>query len=145
VTDVVWKSNCPHPLNISKVAVGCRTLDALAKRQLARLTDGVVPIVTRFRPKRAEELVGGSIYWIVKHRITARQAIVGFAERAEDRRTIIRLDPELVPVRACVRRAHQGWRYLPAADAPIDLDGDEDGLAMLPPRLSMKLAGLALI
>ena len=61
------------PLNISKVAVGCASLDALRARQAQRLADGVVPIVTRFRPKRADELVGGSIYWIVKHRIAARQ------------------------------------------------------------------------
>jgi hypothetical protein len=96
-------------------------------------------------PKRADELVGGSIYWIVKHRITARQAILGFEIRAEDRRTLIRLDPALVPVRAHPKRAHQGWRYLAAADAPPDLDGDDDGLMALPSRLSMKLAGLALI
>jgi hypothetical protein len=133
------------PLNISKVAVGCGSLDALAARQRARLAGGVVPIVTRFRPKRADELLGGSIYWIVKHRLTVRQAILGFAEREDDRRTIIRLDPELVPVRARPKRAHQGWRYLLAADAPPDLDGDDDGLLALPPLLSMKLAGLALI
>ena len=134
------------PLNISKVAVGCGSLDALAARQRSRLAGGVVPIVTRFMPKRADELVGGSIYWIVKHRITARQSILGFATREEDRRTIIRLDPELVPVRARPKRAHQGWRYLAAADAPPDLgDGDDDGLLMLPPDLSMKLAALALI
>ena len=134
------------PLNMSKVAVGCASFDALAKRQRLRLSDGVVPIVTRFMPKRADELVGGSIYWIVKHRITARQAILGFATREEDRRTVIRLDPELVPVRARAKRAHQGWRYLAGADAPPDLgDGDDDGLAALPPRLSTKLAALLLI
>jgi hypothetical protein len=141
----VRKSNCPPQLNISKVAVGCGSLDALAARQRQRLAGGVVPIVTRFMPKRADELLGGSIYWIVKHRITARQAIIGFAICEEDRRTIIRLDPELVPVRARPKRAHQGWRYLAAADAPPDLDGDDDGLLALPPGLSMKLAGLALI
>ncbi|MEA3041091.1 MAG: hypothetical protein QOC65_580 [Sphingomonadales bacterium] len=139
------KSNCPPPLNISKVAVGCGSFDALAERQKLRLADGVVPIVTRFMPKRADELLGGSIYWIVKHRITARQAILGFAVREEDRRTIIRLHPELVPVKARPKRAHQGWRYLAAVDAPPDLDGDDDGLTSLPPGLSMKLAGLALI
>jgi len=133
-------------LNISKVAVGCASFDALAKRQRMRLTDGVVPIVTRFMPKRADELVGGSIYWIVKHRITARQAILGFTAREEDRRTVIRLDPELVAVTARAKRAHQGWRYLAAVDAPPDLgDGDDDGLAALPPRLSNKLASLLLI
>src|SRR3546814_8148249 len=87
------------PHQISKVGVGCRTFEALRKRQEARLSDGVVPITTRFRPTRADELIGGSIYWIVKHRLAARQTILGFAD-GEDRRTIIRLDPKLVPVRA---------------------------------------------
>jgi hypothetical protein len=132
-------------LNISKVAVGCASLDALAARQRLRLADGIVPIVTRFRPKRADELIGGSIYWIVKHRIAARQAIVGFADRSEDRRTIIRLDPLLVPVRALPKRAHQGWRYLEPADAPLDLDGDDSGLAEMPPALTARLVALALI
>ena len=131
-------------LNISKVAVGCASFDALKRRQELRLVDGVVPISTRFKPKRADELIGGSIYWIIKHRVTARQTILGFAE-TEERRTIIRLDPKLVPVRAWPKRAHQGWRYLAAADAPQDFDGAEDGLAGLPPALLNKLSALALI
>jgi hypothetical protein len=131
-------------LNISKVAVGCASLEALATRQRTRLSGGVVPLVTRFRPKRADELIGGSVYWIVKHRLAARQTIIGFAER-EDRRTVIRLAPELVPVRAVPRRAHQGWRYLPSEDAPADLEGDESGLAELPPTLTARLSALALI
>ena len=131
-------------LNISKVAVGCASLDALRKRQAARATGGVVPIVTRFRPKRADELIGGSIFWILQHRITARQTILGFEEREEDRRTIIRLDAELVPVRPYPKRAHQGWRYLPREDAPADLaEGDVE--AELPPTLARTLAALALI
>jgi hypothetical protein len=133
------------PLNISKVAVGCASLEALTARQRLRLSGGIVPIVTRFRPKRADELIGGSIYWIVKHRISVRQTILGFADREEDRRTIIRLDPLLVPVRAQAKRAHQGWRYLDPADAPLDLDGDETGLADLPAELTARLAALALI
>ncbi|MBA3677845.1 MAG: DUF1489 domain-containing protein [Sphingosinicella sp.] len=132
------------PLNMSKVAVGCASLDTLKRRQEARLSDGVVPVVTRFRPKRADELIGGSIYWIVKHRLAARQTILGFAD-GSDRRTIIRLDPLLVPVRAIPKRAHQGWRYLDAADAPRDFDGEDEGLAALPPGLMVKLSALALI
>jgi hypothetical protein len=131
-------------LNISKVAVGCASFDALRKRQESRLSAGVVPITTRFRPKRADELIGGSIYWIVKHRITARNTIIGFAE-GEDRRTIIHLDPQLVPVKARPKRAHQGWRYLTADDAPLDFDGDDAGLSALPPDLVVKLSALALI
>lgn len=132
-------------LHISKVAVGCASVQALQARQDARRQGGYVPLVTRFRPTRADELVGGSIYWIIKHRIVARQTILGFAENESDRRTIIRLDPDLVAVRAWPKRAHQGWRYLRPADAPADLDGDDDGLAALPPELASRLAGLALI
>jgi len=131
-------------LNISKVAVGCGSLDALRQRQAARAANGVVPIVTRFRPKRADELVGGSLFWILQHRTTARQTILGFEEREEDRRTIIRLDAELVPVRPHPKRAHQGWRYLAVEDAPADL-AEGDVTAELPPALARTLAGLALI
>ena len=133
------------PLHLTKVAFGCRTIEALEKRMLARDRGGEVRVVTRMRPKRADELIGGSIYWIVKHRISVRQTIIGFAESEADRRTIIRLDPELVAVRALPRRAHQGWRYLAEGDAPPDLDAGGDGLAALPPQLAERLALLALI
>ena len=132
-------------LHISKVAVGCGSVETLRRRQLSRLQDGHVPITTRFRPKRADALIGGSIYWIVKHRIAVRQTILGFGESETDRRTIIRLDPDLVPVRAQPRRAHQGWRYLAPEDAPPDLSDAGDGLAELPPALAERLAVLALI
>jgi hypothetical protein len=129
-------------LHMSKVAVSCASIETLRRRLAARARDGVVPVLTRFMPKRADELVGGSLYWIVKHRIAARQTILGFDVRASDRRTIIRLDAELVPVSATAKRAHQGWRYLAAEDAPPDLaEGDES----LPPDLAGKLAVLALI
>jgi hypothetical protein len=133
-------------LHMSKVAVSCASIDTLRRRLEARAEGGVVPVVTRFMPKRADELVGGSLYWIVKHRIAARQTILGFDIRAADRRTVIRLDSELVPVRATARRAHQGWRYLAGEEAPPDLGAGEAGdLDALPPDLAGKLAVLALI
>lgn len=131
-------------LHISKVAVGCRTFDALRKRQESRLRDGFVPIVTRFKPTRADELIGGSIFWIIKHRLAARQTILGFAE-GEDRRTIIRLAPELVAVRALPKRAHQGWRYLKDKDKPADLGDGEDIGDVLPGKLMGKLNRLGLV
>ena len=133
------------PLHISKVAVGCASIETLKRRQQARLADGVVPLVTRFMPKRAEELVGGSVFWIVKHRIAARQTILGLAAREADRKTVISLSPELVPVRAVAKRAHQGWRYLPGPDAPLDFDGCDDGTLELPADLVVRLSALALI
>ena len=132
-------------LHLSKVAVGCASLEMLAERQRSRLEGGVVPLVTRFMPKRAGELVGGSLFWIVRHRLIARNTILGFATRESDGRTIVRLDPALVRVRVFSKRAHQGWRYLGAGDVPPDLDGEPDGLDALPPALLGKLAGLALV
>ncbi len=133
------------PLHMSKVAVGCASLGTLQRRNEGRTNDGAVAITTRFCPKRADELVGGSMFWIIKHRITARQTILGFDADSAARKTIIRLDARLVPVRAVPKRAHQGWRYLVEDDAPRDFDGDEDGLALLPPALLGKLVSLALI
>ena len=132
-------------LHLTKVAFGCRDLASLQSRIAGRVLEGEVRVTTRMRPKRADELIGGSLYWIVKHRIAARQTILGFAEREEDQRTIIRLDPALVVVKARPKRAHQGWRYLPAADAPGDLAGDDGGLGELPVEMAVKLAALALI
>jgi hypothetical protein len=133
------------PLHLSKVAVGCASLDALRARLDARRAGDATWITTRYRPKRADALIGGSLYWIVRHRIAARQEIIGFGEEEATRRTIIRLGARLVPVRPVARRAHQGWRYLAEADAPPDLDRDAAGLAALPRELSEALAALALI
>lgn len=133
-----------HPLHITKVAVGCGDVDVLRARTIGRTADGEAPIQTRYRPTRHRELVGGSLYWIIKHRLTVRQRILGFAE-GEDGRWLIRLDTELIPVRTRARRAHQGWRYLSAEDAPQDLNGEEDELSAMPPRLIGRLAALALI
>lgn len=133
-------------LHMTKVAFSCASVETLERRQQKRLQDGVVPVVTRFRPKRAEELLaGGSLYWIIKHRLIARQAILDFATSPRDGRTIIRLAPELVRVRLQAMRAHQGWRYLDPLDAPADLEGEPDGIDALPPALLGKLAGLALV
>lgn len=132
-----------HPLNLTKVAVGCAEAAELDERLRSRAADGETWIVTRYRPTRHSELVGGSLYWIIKHQLLARSRIIGFGE-AEGKCRIL-LEPALVQVRVRPRRAHQGWRYLTAEDAPIDLDGEIDDIAALPPRLMGELAALRLI
>jgi hypothetical protein len=134
-----------HQLHITKVAVGCPTIDALRARIEARAVGGEVAINTRYRPKRAEELVGGSLYWIVKHSLAVRQTILGFADGEDARRCLIRLEARLVPVRARPKRAHQGWRYLAGSDAPQDLDESDADLARMPAELIGELSALALI
>jgi hypothetical protein len=128
---------------LTKVAFGCRTPEALEKRVAARSHDGEMRVPTRMRPKRMDELIGGSMHWIVKHRIIARQQILRFEDRKDGRIDIV-LSCELVALPASPRRAHQGWRYLDNTAAP-DGEGDGSGLAELPPRLYGKLAAMGLL
>jgi hypothetical protein len=130
-------------LHITKVAVGCADKDELAERLASRAGNGESWIMTRYRPTRHEELIGGSLYWIVRHQLIARSRIIGFGE--VEGRCQIRVEADLVPVRIQPRRAHQGWRYLTAEDAPLDLDGAIDDLAALPAKLMGELASLRLI
>jgi hypothetical protein len=128
---------------MTKVAFACRDLEMLQKRIAGRAIDGEVRVATRMRPKRAAELVGGSLYWIVKHRLVACQEIRRFDDRADGRIDIV-CSAELVTVSPLPRRAHQGWRYLEEADAP-GADDDGSGLGALPAPLYGRLAALALV
>jgi hypothetical protein len=130
-------------LHMTKVAFACRDLDALQQRVARRTVAGEVRVPTRMRPRRSAELVGGNLYWIVKHRIIAGLEILGLEDR-EDGRIDIVCSAELHIVSPRPRRAHQGWRYLEEEDAPGDED-DGSGLAELPPQLYGRLAALALL
>jgi hypothetical protein len=96
-------------------------------------------------PKRAKELLdGGSLYWVIKRVIQARQTIVELEEFVDEtgiKRCTIWLDREIIPTAPSPRRPFQGWRYLKAEDAPADLSvqtGGED----LPDDLRRKLIEL---
>jgi hypothetical protein len=130
-------------LHLTKVAFACRDVVALEQRIAGRAVDGEVRVATRMRPKRSAELVGGDLYWIVKHRLVAGLEILRFEDR-EDGRIDIICSAELIAVSPRPRRAHQGWRYLEDADAPTTED-DGSGLGALPPNLYGKLASLALV
>jgi hypothetical protein len=130
-------------LHLTKVAFACRDVDSLRQRIANRAAAGEVRIATRMRPKRSAELIGGNLYWIVKHRLVAGIEILRFEDR-EDGRIDIVCSAELIAVSPTPRRAHQGWRYLEDPDAPSGED-DGSGLGALPPRLYGKLASLALV
>jgi hypothetical protein len=131
------------PLNLTKVAFACRDSDALAERIASRAVNGEVRVATRMRPRRAGEIVGGNLYWIVRHRLVACNRILRLEDRTDGRIDIV-CSAELQYVAPAHRRAHQGWRYLEEGDAPT-AEGDGTGIAVLPPRLSGRLAALALV
>jgi hypothetical protein len=130
-------------LHLTKVAFACRDLDALQNRIASRALQGEVRVPTRMRPKRSAELIGGSLYWIVKHRLVGCQEILRLEDRDDGRIDIV-CSAELRAVTPMPRRAHQGWRYLEDSDAPSGED-DGSGLGTLPAQLYGRLAALALV
>lgn len=131
-------------LHLTKVAFGTQSIDTLAAWIEERSAQGALFLTTRNLPKRHAEIAGqGSLFWIFKHQLVARSPILAFGE-AEAGRVAIRLASPLIAVHPSPKRAHQGWRYLEAADAPADLGAEMSGEA-LPSRLARDLAALGLI
>jgi hypothetical protein len=128
-------------LHLTKVAFGCRDLASLQSRVAARADGGELRVATRMRPKRADELVGGNLYWIVRHRIIGGLRILRFEDRSDGRIDIV-CDAELQTIAPIPKRAHQGWRYFELDAAPV---ADESGIGELPPQLYGKLTALALV
>ena len=127
-------------LHMTRVAVGCSDYPALQARIANYATSGEIRFATRFRPKRADELVGGKLHFIVKHTLVARVEILRFDDRSDGRIDIV-CAAKLVLVPPRPKRAHQGWRYLAEEFWPADMAGGEP----LPMELAAELAGLSLL
>lgn len=132
------------PLHLTKIAFGCPSLPILQERLATRGDEA--RLTTRYRPKRAEELAGGSLYWIIGNRLAARSPIMGF-EDAEGGRTNIVIAAVAIPVSPVPRRVHQGWRYLEDGDAPSDLSADANGdaISAMPDAMRDDLVMLGLV
>jgi hypothetical protein len=130
-------------LHLTRVAYGCSDLSVLNANITVRSHGGEVRLTTRNRPRRAAELIGGYMHFIIRHTLVARAQILRFDDAAEGRTDIVCSDLlDVVQPTAC--RAHQGWRYLAAEDAPLLLDA-ASGVGDLPPELARELSNLALI
>lgn len=138
-------------LNLIKLSVGTETPETLQAWQdspRAQGADGLPRHITRMWPKREAELLdGGSIYWVIKGFIQARQKILRLDEVfGQDgiRRCAIVLAPQVVLTTAAQKRPFQGWRYLKAEDAPVDLPKGREKEQALPADLERSLADLGL-
>ena len=130
-------------LSLTKVAMGCRDFDMLAQRVVSRASGGELRVPTRMRPRRVDELIGGSLYWIVKHRLVGCNSILRIEDRDDGRIDIV-CSAELVRIAPVHKRAHQGWRYFESACSSAERE-DGSGVAALPPPLYGRLAALALV
>ncbi|EAQ35545.1 Uncharacterized conserved protein [Nitrobacter sp. Nb-311A] len=143
-------------LNLVKLAVGCESINELkswiAERMKQAIRKGLPPHhihVTRMTPKRGEELLaGGSLYWVIKGEIAAREKLIGiepFRDGEGVGRCRLVMEPEVVAVRPRPMRPFQGWRYLSDADAPPDLGNNSASVAAMPEALRRELRDLGLL
>jgi hypothetical protein len=143
-------------LHLIKLCVGCDSVKELQDWIRERLRDkkrrGLKAEhvhTTRMMPKRGDELLGGgSLYWVIRGEIACRQrlkAIRPIRDAEGVSRCQLVLDPNVVMVHPRGYRAFQGWRYLPAKDAPPDLDRSAPGLILMPDTLRRELRELGLL
>ncbi|MDO9415333.1 DUF1489 family protein [Pararhizobium sp.] len=143
-------------LNLIKLCVGADSIDDLrdwvAERALVATAAGLEPHsthTTRMVPKRMDELLdGGSLYWVIKGQVQARQPlsdIVTFTDVDGIGRCKLILGPEVVETALQPRRAFQGWRYLKDTEAPRDLKAMSGDGGELPLELRRELAELGLL
>lgn len=143
-------------LNLLKLCVGADSLEDLrdwvSRRSLIAIAAGLEPHsihTTRMVPKRMEELLdGGSLYWVIKGQVQARQKLLDIKTfTGEDgiTRCNLVLGPEVIETAIQPRRPFQGWRYLTEEDAPRDVTSLGEGVADLPPDLKRELMELGLL
>lgn len=144
-------------VHLMRTAAGITSLPELAEVQQhfrTRTISGgekAVMLTTRHKPTRSDELLnGGSVYWIIKGAIRARQAIVDIQTATdEDGKSYCRifLDPCIMLAGPLEQRAIQGWRYLSPERAPRDVGpyraDDPDNAP--PPEMERELRELGLL
>ena len=141
-----------NTIHLVKLCVGVQSLTHLEgwRAQRARQTgETLTRHVTRMWPKQEAALLnGGSLYWVIKGVIQARQKVLRLDEEiGQDgiRRCAIVMDPELIRVAPTRKRAFQGWRYLKPGDAPVDLPSGRAEEAPLPADMSAALAEIGVL
>ncbi|MBW0369797.1 DUF1489 family protein [Ensifer adhaerens] len=143
-------------LHLIKLCVGAESIEDLrewvSRKAMAAMAAGLEPHsfhTTRMVPKRAEELLeGGSLYWVIKGSVQARQPLIGietFTDGEGIGRCNLLLGPEVIETELQPRRAFQGWRYLTDKDAPRDLASLSGGGSEMPLELRRELAELGLL
>ena len=144
------------PLHLIKLAVGCESVKELkswvAQRMQIAKQKGLPRHhihVTRMTPKRVEELLaGGSLYWVIRGEIAAREKILAiepFRDRDGIGRCRLKMQPRGIAVLPRPMRPFQGWRYFTEDAAPPDLKSAGSGLAAMPEPLRRELRELGLL
>jgi hypothetical protein len=144
------------PLHLIKLAVGCESVADLKSRLAERMRmakqQGLPRHhihITRMVPKRdAELLQGGSLYWVIRGEIAAREKLIAiepFRDSDGIGRCRLIMQPKVIAVLARPMRAFQGWRYFAESDVPPDLGKAGEGVAEMPEPMRRELRELGLL
>jgi hypothetical protein len=144
------------PLHLIKLCVGAESIadmeEWIAEKRAEKRARGEADEQThrtRMVPKRLDELLdGGSLYWVIKGQVAARQAINDirpFTDSEGVSRCHIVLEPKMIPVMPRPHRPFQGWRYLRPEDAPPDLARGRKTIAAMPEEMRRELAEMGLL
>jgi hypothetical protein len=143
-------------LHLLKLCVGVQSIGDLEARIAARLAakrargETAEQIhTTRMMPRRQAELLdGGSLYWVIKGQVAARQALLDIRPVTDAdgiARCQLVLEPTLIPVMPRPLRPFQGWRYLQPQEAPADITPGTGAIADMPEDLRRQLRELGLL
>lgn len=143
-------------LHLIKLCVGADSIqdlrDWVSERSLTAMAAGLEPHsihTTRMVPKRVDELLnGGSLYWVIKGQVSARQKLLDlrtFTGGDGIQRCELVLGPEVIETASQPKRPFQGWRYLKDEEKPRDLGALGEDVAALPEDLRRELSDLGLL
>src|ERR1700720_3210235 len=144
------------PLHLIKLAVGCESVKELRSWVAERMQTAKkkrLPLhhihITRMTPKRIDELLaGGSLYWVIRGEIAAREKIIAiepFRDRDGIGRCRLVMQPKVIAGLPRPVRPFPGWLFFGPGDPPPDLKSAGAGVAAMPEPLRRELRDLGLL
>jgi hypothetical protein len=136
-------------INLIKINVGSTNVDDIRDWQLSnreKWPDKRPRHITRMWPKRQIEILnGGSIFWVVKGYIMARQKIIGMEEFYRNdtiKCCALVFDNSIFETEIVKKRPFQGWRYLEKEQSPADLVKKDHNNDNIPLQLLAQLSDI---
>src|SRR3982074_769112 len=142
-----------HPIALAAVCESVKELKGWVAERMQTAKKEGLPLhhihITRMTPKRVEEiLAGGSLYWVIRGEIAAREKIIAiepFRDRDGIGRCRLVMQPKGIAGLPRPMRPFQGWRYFTEDAAPADLKSAGAGVAAMPEPLRRELRDLGLL
>ena len=143
-------------INLIKLCVGINSVSELEIRQkkisfsdeTLNSSDFTYHVTRMFPQKEKELLSGGSLYWVIKGQVLARQKIKNLKKIKDENKKnkcLIILERKIILTKNLPRKPFQGWRYLKPNDAPEDIAIFDKSQKEIPHKLQIELYKLGIL